>query len=37
MEQNIKVVIAEENREIVENLRKKALLRFLVSQLNPVY
>ena len=34
MEQNIKVVIAEENREIVENLRKKALQQFLVSQLN---
>ena len=36
MEQNIKVVIAEENREIVENLRKKALQQFLVSQLNLV-
>ena len=33
MEENIKVVIAEENRDIVENLRKKVLLRFPVLPL----
>lgn len=34
MQQEIKVVIAEENREIVEDLRKKALLQSVVKRLS---